>query len=229
MIDVPNVKLMDAFVFIAAFLFGLEVGLGSAISIWTVYGFANPYGVDDLVTLSFLMTGECLYALSGWALSRASLAKDLLKRGRPYKFRANVGVDTNYFRTSVVFGLTGLLATFAYDVLTNFGTYFLRTNSAYQALLVGMITGAPFAILHEGSNLIFFATVVPVAIASSKRSGVLLDASSQAGPVVAPTTATSLKCPSCAAPIAPKFGEMIITCEYCGSSITLGSSERKTG
>ena len=41
--------------------------------------------------------------------------------------------------------------------------------------------------------------------------------------VIAPTTATSLKCPSCAAPLAPKFGEMIITCEYCGSSITLGS------
>src|SRR5262249_43811264 len=40
----------------------------------------------------------------------------------------------------------------------------------------------------------------------------------------APSSATSLKCPSCAAPIAPKFGEMIITCEYCGASITLGSS-----
>src|SRR5881275_2966124 len=42
--------------------------------------------------------------------------------------------------------------------------------------------------------------------------------------VLAPSTATSLKCPSCAAPMAPKFGEMIITCEYCGSSITLGSA-----
>src|SRR5712692_9784473 len=42
--------------------------------------------------------------------------------------------------------------------------------------------------------------------------------------VVAPSNAASLKCPSCGAPIAPKFGEMIITCEYCGSSITLGNS-----
>src|SRR2546425_12271009 len=46
MIDIPNVKLMDSFVFIAAFLFGLEVGLGSAVSIWGVYGFASPYGGD---------------------------------------------------------------------------------------------------------------------------------------------------------------------------------------
>jgi hypothetical protein len=36
MFDIPNVKLMDALVFVAPFLFGLEVGLGSAISIWTI-------------------------------------------------------------------------------------------------------------------------------------------------------------------------------------------------
>src|SRR5438093_10884719 len=44
--------------------------------------------------------------------------------------------------------------------------------------------------------------------------------------VLAPSTATSLKCPSCGAPIAPKLGQMIITCEYCGSTVTLGSSGR---
>jgi len=30
-----------------------------------------------------------------------------------------------------------------------------------------------------------------------------------------------VKCTSCGAPIIPKFGEMVITCEYCGSSISL--------
>ena len=42
-------------------------------------------------------------------------------------------------------------------------------------------------------------------------------------PVVAPSGVTSLKCPSCGAPISPKFGEMVITCEYCGSGVTLGT------
>ena len=32
-----------------------------------------------------------------------------------------------------------------------------------------------------------------------------------------------MKCPSCGAPISPKFGEMVITCEYCGSAVTLGT------
>src|SRR5437879_12722267 len=47
--------------------------------------------------------------------------------------------------------------------------------------------------------------------------------STNAGQVVGSANATSLKCPTCGASIAPKFGEMIITCEYCGASLTLAS------
>jgi hypothetical protein len=48
-------------------------------------------------------------------------------------------------------------------------------------------------------------------------------AAASAEPILAPLGATALKCPSCGAPISPKFGEMIITCEYCGTGITLGN------
>jgi len=46
--------------------------------------------------------------------------------------------------------------------------------------------------------------------------------------VLATAGATSLKCPSCGAPISPKFGEMLITCEYCGSSVSLGNEGWKS-
>jgi hypothetical protein len=54
------------------------------------------------------------------------------------------------------------------------------------------------------------------------------------GGASAPTPATSsapslgaagvqeLKCPSCGAQIHPVFGEMVISCDYCGGSVTLG-------
>jgi ribosomal protein L40E len=45
----------------------------------------------------------------------------------------------------------------------------------------------------------------------------------QTGPVLAPGGVASLKCPNCGAPIQPKFGEMVITCEFCGTAVTLGS------
>jgi uncharacterized membrane protein len=195
MIDIPNVKLMDAFVFIAAFLFGMKVGLGTAISTWAVYGFINPYGQDDATLLLFLMAGECLYAIAGVLLSRTSVARELIANQlqtmsickQPIEF--GVGSDLqvlsriktrarnllnsarSYGRMSLLFGLIGFQATFAYDVLTNFGSWVFKTSSLYQALIVGVITGVPFAILHEASNLVFFATVVPPAIAAAKRVG----------------------------------------------------------
>ncbi|HTT73560.1 MAG TPA: zinc ribbon domain-containing protein [Thermoplasmata archaeon] len=39
---------------------------------------------------------------------------------------------------------------------------------------------------------------------------------------LAPAGTQELKCPSCGAPIHPVFGEMVITCDYCGASVTLG-------
>jgi len=141
------------------------------------------------------MTGECLYAIAGFLLSHTSVARDLIAKQlqtvsiykQPIGF--SVGSDTRilfriktrvrnlvnnaspYGRMSLLFGLIGFQATFAYDVLTNFGSWIFKTSSLYQALIIGMITGVPFAILHEASNLVFFATVVPPAIAAAKRVG----------------------------------------------------------
>ncbi len=47
-------------------------------------------------------------------------------------------------------------------------------------------------------------------------------------PAFAPASATNLKCPSCGAPITPRFGEMIITCDYCGSGVSLGDDGWKS-
>jgi DNA-directed RNA polymerase subunit RPC12/RpoP len=58
---------------------------------------------------------------------------------------------------------------------------------------------------------------------ASLRDGQPSKTQAQSTPILAPSGATALKCPSCGAPISPKFGEMVVTCEYCGSGITLGN------
>ena len=209
MIDLWNVKLMDALVFIAAFLFGIQVGLGSAVSIWIVYGFINPYGQADPVLLLFLVSGECLYAIAGALIKRTSVIRELLNsvHMRPVQVSGALkpiavfelepgteGLSFNrwiralrssfhriyrailpYGRLSLLFGLIGFQTTFAYDIITNFGSWIFRTNSLYQALIVGIITGVPFAALHESSNVIFFATVVPLAIVSFNRHEAVIE------------------------------------------------------
>jgi Double zinc ribbon len=46
----------------------------------------------------------------------------------------------------------------------------------------------------------------------------------EARKTVAPAGVQSLKCPSCGAPLQPTFGDMVVTCDYCGSSVSLGAA-----
>src|SRR5215472_9716407 len=78
LIDLPNVKVMDALVFVSAFLFGLEVGVGVAVCSRLVYA-VNPWGTAPADLLLFLMLGETFYALAGFLLSRTTLANNLLE------------------------------------------------------------------------------------------------------------------------------------------------------
>ncbi len=58
---------------------------------------------------------------------------------------------------------------------------------------------------------------------TSARAASASSSDSGTGDIIAPAGVVSLKCPSCGAPVSPKFGDMIIACEYCGNSVTLGS------
>ena len=45
-----------------------------------------------------------------------------------------------------------------------------------------------------------------------------------AAKVVAPAGVQSINCPSCGAPVKPDLGDMVVTCEYCGASVSLGNA-----
>jgi len=183
LIGFQNVKLMDTLVFIVAFLFGVRLGIGVAVSTWLVYGLVNPNGVDGPIILSFLILGECFYALSGAILSRTSVGQEL-SRMKSTDDSSRITGRTSVFRKlgrrirklnptrSLVFALVGLQATFGYDLLTNFASWLFLTTSLYQAFIIGNLVGAPFSIAHEGSNVIFFATVAPAVIVATGRMGI---------------------------------------------------------
>ena len=55
-----------------------------------------------------------------------------------------------------------------------------------------------------------------------------VDSGNDGQKILASSGVTELKCPGCGAPIKPQIGEMIITCEYCGASISLASEGWKS-
>ena len=65
-------------------------------------------------------------------------------------------------------------------------------------------------------------TAVPTMGGGAAPTSAAPAAAAASGPTLAPAGVQELKCPTCGAPIKPTFGEMVITCDYCGGSVTLG-------
>jgi len=172
----PNVKLMDTLVFVAAFLFGLRVGVGVGVVTWLVYGSFNPFGPISLI-LMFQILGETFYAISGSLLRRTRFSNVILGKQvlGPDSARA-------YFPVRRILGAIGLTGALAYDVLTNTATWFIQLydptknlgSIVSQSLMVGLLTMNfpwPFGILHQASDCLFFALIAPVVIKATSKLG----------------------------------------------------------
>lgn len=161
MYPLPNVKLMDVIVFVAAYCFGLPVGLSVATISRLVYGTINPYGFAGLPLLIILVAAEEVYAVFGWLLRKFNRIE--LTPGLRWSYG-------NYVLLAVAGGFSALI----YDVVTNAATGLLAYPNLdpVQAILIGLLTmnfPIPMGVLHQVSNIVIFAAVAPVLIAAVQR------------------------------------------------------------
>ncbi len=78
--------------------------------------------------------------------------------------------------------------------------------------------------LPDDAKFCFKCGTATSAGAAPGRSSSSSSSTAASGPTLAPAGTQELKCPSCGAPIHAELGEMVITCDYCGSSVTLGGT-----
>jgi hypothetical protein len=90
---------------------------------------------------------EMLYALVGSRLRQTSL-------GHPHK-------DYSSVERYLIFGVAGLFATLAYDIITNAVSGLLAYNSIWIGLLT-MNIPLPLGIIHAASNFVLFSTISPL-------------------------------------------------------------------
>ena len=152
LVGVPNVKVMDFIVFISGFCFGPFTGILTGILGWAVYGAINPYGFILQVWLA-TMFSESIYGLLGGLLG---------------KTLASTNFNGERIKLSVFFGTMGFIPTLIYDMVTNF----VYASAFGIPVIVAIVFGAPFAILHEVSNAAIFGVIsMPVIVALEKLSG----------------------------------------------------------
>lgn len=146
MLPLPNINLMDAIVFTTGLFYGFIPGASVAAIAWLVYGSLNPLGFSAPILL-VVIAAEMIYAFVGGRLLHTSF-------GRPHKEYGSV-------ERYLIFGVAGVFATLAYDIITNAVSGLL----AYNSIWIGLITmnvPLPLGVIHAASNFVLFATISPL-------------------------------------------------------------------
>lgn len=148
-----NVKLVDPIVFSVAFVFGLEMGIYVGVLSELIWSTFNPWGFGGYI-IPFLVVGEILYALAGWAAARL-----WAEQGSQLSAR------------NLYFGATLAVCAFIWDLETQAGTALLSfwPSLTMQKLVATEVLGAPFMISHEVSDLFTGAVLAPLIIFYASR------------------------------------------------------------
>ena len=146
--DLPDVKLLDTLVFVAAFLFGFRVGASVAAVSELAWSFASPWGIAGYVT-PFLVLGELMYALAGWAASRV------------FGGHVRPGSVDGYFIGAVL-----AICAFVWDIETNIGTALIAFGQTVtlEKVISTELLGTPFMLFHELSDFLLGAYFAPIVI-----------------------------------------------------------------
>lgn len=152
LVSIPNLKVMDFFVFITGFLFGPVAGASVGALVWVIYGVLNPYGFVPQVWVATTLS-ETVYGFAGGLLG---------------KWTASMEFNKNHVSLSVLLGAAGFFTTLIYDLLTNI-VYAWAFNVPF---IIAIIAGAPFIIIHELSNTAIFGVCsIPLIVTLEKYIG----------------------------------------------------------
>ena len=95
------------------------------------------------------MLGEMIYGISGTVCRKYFKIEDMFT-GKPVQ-------------TTVLLGSLGIVCTFVYDIWTNALDGFIIYQSV-DGMILRIITGIPFSIIHQIANFAVFSVLVPIFI-----------------------------------------------------------------
>lgn len=156
LIWLPNVKVMDLIVFVSGLHFGVHVGGMVGVLVWAIYGSINPRGFVMPIWLG-CMAAESVFGIVGGLM------------GKPFSVNA-----MKPRRVAWEMAVTGFLLTFIYDLATNLLSALTISwfETSLETIVAVMISGIPFALIHELSNgILFFLGVGPLDSSIEKIAG----------------------------------------------------------
>ncbi len=153
-IAVPNVEVFTALVFLSGLFLGSKNGMLVGLVAQTLFGLLNPFGPSPLPLLAAQVLNRMLVGLVGGAF-RPLLREQALTWSR-----------------AALLGLTGLVLTWLYDLMTDF-SFFVVAGFSVEKMQTTLVLGLPFYLVHGAVNTAIFALVLPVFVAAARRSGLV--------------------------------------------------------
>ena len=148
-----NVKLMDTMVFSSAYAFGFRIGAYVALLSELVWSLVSPYGFAGYL-MPFLVGGELLFALAGFAAS---------------KIWGNPGDLSTHSVNNFFFGAMLAICAFVWDFETNIATGLVAGAHTLTYLLSFEVLGIPFMLAHELSDFFLGSLLAPLVIVYFSR------------------------------------------------------------
>jgi hypothetical protein len=148
---IPNVELVSATIFLSGVMLGAKYGLAVGAIATFLFSFFNAYGPAAPPLLMAQMLGMMLAGLGG-------------------------GLLQNFFGPRVppgwLLGLIGLTLTFIYDLLTTLSSIVVL-KTGWSGFWTAVATGALFFLLHQISNALIFALLLPTFIRRLRQLTIL--------------------------------------------------------
>jgi uncharacterized membrane protein len=145
---VPNLEIYTASIFLSGVLLGKRNGVLVALVAQLIYGLVNPYGTSPLPLLIIQIASYILIGYSGGCFSAHKTEPVWI--------------------SSLKYGVTGLLLTLQYDVLTFVG-YGLISGFSIAQMQSSFWAGFLFYIVHWAGNALIFAFVLPLVLRGLTR------------------------------------------------------------
>ena len=151
---VPNLELMTALIFLGGYILGKKGGFFIGIFSTLLWSSLNPWG-SGIAYPSILAAQSAGFAIAGIA---GGLCRHFVN---PSKIN---------LKDILFLGVSGLIITALYDILTNIGGLFF-SGFDYKMMRNVLLAGIPLSFLHIGSNSIIFMTLVPSLIKTLNKTG----------------------------------------------------------
>lgn len=146
---IPNVEIVTAAIFISGALLGPARGSLVGLVAQTLYSTVNPYGMSPPPLFVAQVLNRVLVGYVGG-------------------YFTELPVTHHGWKRHLYFGLTGLLLTWLYDLMTDFSLFF-QAGFSLEQMKVTFTLGLGWYLLHGAGNTLIFAIVVPFIIKEMPR------------------------------------------------------------